>query len=302
MKPIFITLYLFITFTTTLQAKNYYISASGSDANDGLTTSTPWKTINKVNSFSFESNDYILFKRGDTFYGGIVVKDANINYDAYGTGAKPVITGLSTVTGWVNLGGNIWEAPVVNVKSGVNLVLRAGLIQQVGRYPNSDAPNGGYLTYKAATSTSITGPALSSTTNWTGAEVAIRINRWEIRRQIVTSHSSGVVSFASNTTPRLNFGYFFQRDKRTLDKDGEWWHDATNKKLRMYFSSNNPRCRTPRRPRPCARLQPRRGPSAPRSGCRAFRRRAGFRDRPRPTSRAWAWLWARRNKKRPGNR
>ena len=231
---------LFITFATTLQAKNYYISAAGNDANDGLTTSTPWKTINKVNSFSFSSSDYILFRRGDTFYGGIVVKNANLNYDAYGTGAKPVITGLSTVSGWVNLGGNIWEAPVVNVKSGVNLVLRAGLIQQVGRYPNSDAPNGGYLTYTAATSTSITGPALSSTTNWTGAEVTIRINRWEIRRQIVTSHSSGVVSFASNTTPRLNFGYFFQRDKRTLDKDGEWWHDATNKKLRMYFSSNNP--------------------------------------------------------------
>ena len=231
---------LFITFTTTLQAKNYYISAAGNDTNDGLTTSTPWKTINKVNSFSFASSDYILFRRGDTFYGGIEVKNANLTYDAYGTGAKPVITGLSTVTGWVNLGGNIWEAPVVNVKPDVNLVLRAGLIQQVGRYPNSDAPNGGYLTYTAATSTSITGPALSSTTNWTGAEVAIRINRWEIRRQIVTSHSSGVVSFASNTTPRINYGYFFQRDKRTLDKDGEWWHDAANKKLRMYFSSNNP--------------------------------------------------------------
>ena len=241
MKPIFITLYLFIAFATTLQAKNYYISAAGNDANDGLTTSTPWKTINKVNSFSFAANDYILFRRGDTFYGGIIVKNSNLNYDAYGTGAKPVITGLSTVTGWVNLGGNIWEAPVANVKSGVNLVLRGGLIQQVGRYPNSDAPNGGYLTYTASTSTSITGPALSSTTNWTGAEVTIRINRWDIIRAPITSHSGGVVSFASiGTTPRLNFGYFFQRDSRTLDKDGEWWHDAAKSKLRMYFSSNDP--------------------------------------------------------------
>ena len=241
MKPIFITLYLFIAFATTLQAKNYYISAAGNDANDGLTTSTPWKTINKVNSFSFAANDYILFRRGDTFYGGIIVKNANLNYDAYGTGPKPVITGLSTVTGWVNLGGNIWEAPVVNVKSGVNLVLRGGLIQQVGRYPNSDAPNGGYLTYTASTSTSITGPALSSTTNWTGAEVTIRINRWDIIRAPITSHSSGVVSFASiGNTPRLNFGYFFQRDSRTLDKDGEWWHDAAKSKLRMCFSSNDP--------------------------------------------------------------
>ena len=62
------------------------------------------------------------------------------------------------------------------------------------------------------------------------------------------------------------------------------------------------RCRTPRRPRPCARPRPRRAPSAPRSGCRASRRRAGSRDRPRRGCRAWASPWARRNNKRPGNR
>ncbi|MEP7108366.1 MAG: PA14 domain-containing protein, partial [Ferruginibacter sp.] len=171
----------------------------------------------------------------------IIVRQSNVNYGAYGTGAKPVITGLSTVTGWVNLGGNIWEAPVSNVKSGVNLVLRNDAIQPVGRYPNTDDANGGYLTYTGSTTSSITGPALSSTTNWTGAEVAIRINRWDIRKQLVTSHSGGVVSFASKSeVPRVGYGYFFQRDPRTLDKDGEWWHNAANNKLRMYFSSNDP--------------------------------------------------------------
>ncbi len=69
---------------------------------------------------------------------------------------------------------------------------------------------------------------------------------------------------------------------------GRWWRRR--------------RCRTPRRPRPCARPRPRRAPSAPRSGCRAFRRRAGSRDRPRRGCRASASPWARRNNKRPGNR
>ncbi|MEP7110448.1 MAG: right-handed parallel beta-helix repeat-containing protein, partial [Ferruginibacter sp.] len=219
----------------------YYVSNTGNDAANGLTTGTAWLTIAKVNSFVFAANDTILFKRGDSFYGGIIVKRANLNFGAYGNGAKPVITGLSPITGWVNLGGNIWEAPTVKVKATNNLVLRNRVIQQVGRYPNADVTNKGYLTYTAATSTSITGPALSSVTNWSGAEVVIRFVRWDIIRAIVTSHSAGKVNFASiGQTPRVNYGYFFQRDPRTLDQDGEWWQDGSNNKLRMYFSNNDP--------------------------------------------------------------
>ncbi len=234
-------LLVFVVLSTNLHAKNYYVSATGNDTNNGLATSTPWKTIAKVNSFNFAANDYILFKRGDTFYGGIILKRANLYFDAYGSGAKPVITGLSKITGWVNLGGNIWEAPTSGVKVTNNLVLRDGRIMQVGRFPNANAANVGYLILTAATSSSLTGPALSSVTNWTGAEVAIRINRWDIIRQTVTAHSGGLVTFTANPeVPRLNYGYFFQRDSRTLDQDGEWWQDGTNNKLRMYFSNNNP--------------------------------------------------------------
>ena len=230
-----------VLFSFTSQANTYYISATGSNSNSGLSPTTAWQTIDKVNSFNFAANDNVLFNRGNTFYGGIIVKSSNINYGAYGSGAKPIFSGLSTVSGWVSLGGNIWQAPVTNVKKGVNLVVRNGIIQQVGRYPNTDAINGGYFTYTAATNTSITGSAQSSTKNWTGAEVAIRASRWEILRKQVTSHSGGVVSFSTNpVVPRVNYGYFLQRDSRTLDQDGEWWHDATNNRLRMYFGNNSP--------------------------------------------------------------
>ena len=143
----FIQKFLFVVlilFSTTSHAKTYYISATGNNSNDGLSPATAWQTIAKVNSFNFAANDNILFNRGDSFYGGIIVKTGGLNFGAYGAGAKPIITGLSTFTGWVNLGGNIWEAPVTNVKKGVNLVLRSGIIQQVGRYPNADAASGGF--------------------------------------------------------------------------------------------------------------------------------------------------------------
>ncbi len=232
---------VFLLICITMQAKTYYVSANGNNSNTGLTEATSWQTISKINSFNFAANDVILFKRGDIFYGGITIRQHNLTYGAFGTGAKPIISGLSTITGWVNKGGNIWEAPTTGVKATNNLVLRNGKIQQIGRYPNADAANKGYLVYTAATTSSITGPANSSVTNWTGAEVAIRIARWEILRKKVTAHSAGVVNFAAATTaPRLNYGYFFQRDPRTLDQDGEWWQDGTNNKIRMYFGNNNP--------------------------------------------------------------
>ena len=210
-------------------ARNIYVSSStGNDVlNTGTSAGSPWASIGKLNTAlaSFVGGDSAFFLCGDTFYGAITMQRSGLQnrpiyFGSYGSGAKPIITGLITVTGWSNLGGNIWQANTTGVKITNNLVLRDGAIQRLGRFPNFSAANEGYLTYTASTQTSITGPALSTTTNWTGAEVAVRIARWDIRKRIVTSHAAGVVSFATmNYTPKTGYGYFFQRDPRTLDQD-----------------------------------------------------------------------------------
>jgi hypothetical protein len=44
----------------------YYVDAtSGNDANDGRSPAAAWKTIAKVNGYSFSAGDRILFKRGE---------------------------------------------------------------------------------------------------------------------------------------------------------------------------------------------------------------------------------------------
>ena len=44
----------------------YYVDATnGNDYNNGLSPSTAWKTIAKVNAPSFNPSDFILFKRGE---------------------------------------------------------------------------------------------------------------------------------------------------------------------------------------------------------------------------------------------
>lgn len=230
--------------------KFYASSSTGSDTNTGLLSSAAVQSLAKLNTLvaTAVGGDSIFLKAGDVFYGTLAITRSGLQNNpivvtSYGTGANPIITGLTTLGSWTNLGGNIWQATTSNVRINNNLVLRNGVVQQIGRYPNTNAANGGYLTYTASTQTSITGPALSSTTNWTGAEVAVRINRWTIRRRTVTAHSAGVVSFATmNYTPKTNYGYFFQRDARTLDQDGEWYQGSNF--LRMYFGNNNPNAYT----------------------------------------------------------
>ena len=100
------------------QAKTYYVSASGSDGNDGLTPATAWQTTTQLNS-SFDSllpGDAVLFNRGDTFYGGISVTRSGSNGNpivigAYGTGAKPLLLGSrqeNDPSDWADQGGNVW--------------------------------------------------------------------------------------------------------------------------------------------------------------------------------------------------
>lgn len=79
-------------------AGTYYVSASGSDSNNGLTTSTPWLTIAKVNATTFSPGDRIKFRGGDTFSGSISINDSGtaserIVISSYGTGQAKISCG-----------------------------------------------------------------------------------------------------------------------------------------------------------------------------------------------------------------
>ncbi len=88
--------------SATVRATTYYVdSVAGSESNNGTSTSTPWQSIAstaKVNSTTFLPGDSILFKRGSSWTGNLIPKGsgtstAPIVFDAYGTGAAPIING-----------------------------------------------------------------------------------------------------------------------------------------------------------------------------------------------------------------
>src|SRR5665213_936914 len=138
---LFLLLFSFISVNTF--ATTYYVSSStGNDNNSGTDPSSAWQSINKVNSVSLNPGDNLLFMNGDTFYGDIVASNSGrsgnpITYGAYGSGAKPVISGFTSVTSWTNKGGNIWESTnSVSSLSTLKMVVINGVNTPMGRYPN----------------------------------------------------------------------------------------------------------------------------------------------------------------------
>jgi len=117
--------FLFFMFSVlSVFSATYYVDSSGSDTNNGLTTATPWKTMDKVSSYSltpgFYGGDQILFKRGQNFSNYIYFRSSGssgnpIIIGAYGSGNNPCLSSMQSLPGldvagnWTNLGNNVWR-------------------------------------------------------------------------------------------------------------------------------------------------------------------------------------------------
>ena len=242
MKSLLLLIFIITGFAAS--ATTYYFSASGSDANNGTSISTPWQTITKFNAvFASKSpGDNFVFNRGDIFYGTLAANRSGtaglpITIGAYGTGANPVITGLTTINAWASLGNNIWESiGVVSALSTLNMVVINGVNTPMGRFPNT-----GYLPYQSHVSnTSITSSGLTGNPNWTGAELIMRPIPWMLERDVITSQSGGTLTYTGGSSAGTNgYGFFIQNDVRTLDAQNEWYYNPITKKIRIY-SANSP--------------------------------------------------------------
>jgi|GEM_PF-1106462 len=243
-------LFLLIIFSFSANATTYYVSNSGNDANSGTSSSSPWQTLNQVNSFkNFAPGDNILFNRGDTFYGSINASNSGssgnpITYGAYGSGAKPVITGFASVTSWKNLGGNIWESSnAVSSLSSLKMVVINGVNTPMGRYPNGSnsypyLPN--FFNFQSHSgsgsgNTSITSSNLSGGPNWTGADVVVRTNSWTYDKETISSQSGSSVSYSGQSSGIADgWGFFIQNSIQTLDVQNEWYYNPSTRKISIY--------------------------------------------------------------------
>jgi len=106
----------------SVHAADYYVSSSDANRSDsGLgSQSQPWATVAKVNASVFAPGDTIHFKCGDQWRESLTTPSAGnatgrITFTAYGSGAKPVLSGAEMITSWtVSATGtaNTYTAPL----------------------------------------------------------------------------------------------------------------------------------------------------------------------------------------------
>lgn len=123
-------------------ATNYYVSSSGgSDSSNGTSPATAWKTLsgvgNHVNSGSFVAGDVIYLKRGDVWNEQLIPPSSGasgspIQFDAYGTGAAPLITAATTIPfvsgSWTYISGNVWRT-TASLATGMGAATTVDMVQ-----------------------------------------------------------------------------------------------------------------------------------------------------------------------------
>lgn len=103
---------------------SYYVDATLGDDDAAGTEVAPWKTVARAIDYGtygtkLNPDDQVLLKRGERWYENFTYANYPgsaghpIVFDAYGTGAKPIIDAavdLSSSSCWVDQGSNIWKA------------------------------------------------------------------------------------------------------------------------------------------------------------------------------------------------
>jgi parallel beta-helix repeat protein len=235
-------------------AATYYVANAGNDACNGTSPTIgtsgncAWQTIAKVNSSSFSPGDSILFNKGDTWREQLTIPSSGtsgnpITFDAYGTGAKPLISGADIVTGWTNYSGNIYVANVspANIPSQLYV---DGQFYDIAHYPNS-----GYLTatVNSSDTTSIVDANLGLTQSQiVGATVVDKAVTWNLTSNIALSYSpvTGTIGLNGNVyngSIRMGtgWGFYLQNMLWMLNSPGEWFYDASAGKLYLWTANSD---------------------------------------------------------------
>jgi len=230
-----------------LSATNYYVKTGGSDAANGLSNGTAWATISKVNTIwaagTFAPGDSILFNRGDTFIGVITAKESGtagnlIVIGAYGTGAKPIITGFTDISGsWTNYSGNIYRK-AVTTSSDMRYLTIGGVNTLMGRYPNTGR---NIVTTGGSNTSLIDATNLTQADDyWNGAEIVVRPNAYSHERLKVLDFVQSTRKITYTTTAvytnTAGYGYFMQNSIRCLTDNGDWCWDGSY--VYMYYGSD----------------------------------------------------------------
>lgn len=249
MKKLF-SVFFIILFSLAASATNHYIKSSGGTG-AGTNDATAWSyAYFLTKSQKLPAGDSVFFRRGDFFpITAIVRSRSGVYYGAYGTGAKPVFSGLKTLSGWTNAGSGVYYT---SLEYDVNFLMINGVQTAKGRYPKATYS---FRTYTGSRNnawgnSSFVDASLSSSTSWVGATVVARASgqKWHKMRvdsQAVSGGGSKLTLQGQEPWWSDGYGYFFQNHPNILTAaygavPGDWRYDAATGRIYVYLGAGTP--------------------------------------------------------------
>src|ERR1700744_3698 len=243
MKPLLFIVTLMVCFRCYGQT-DYYFANNGDDNNSGKSTS-PFKTINKLNSLSLKPGDNVHFRCGDTFKGQINILTSGtqsnpITITSYGQGNRPIINASAEVKNWTQLPGkNVWQA-AIGKKAIVSELYINSKTTQLSRYPQPSSPNKGFLTIASHSGKTQLTSKEKINGNWVGAELVFMPNQYLLERCKITAQTGNTFTIVqpNNYDIADGWGFFIQNHVDALAKDGDWSVDTNKNILSLYYKGN----------------------------------------------------------------
>ncbi len=233
-----------VLYMNIIQATDYYLSMDGNDNHNGTSEDQAWASIQKLNTviLSLKPGDQVFFQRGGIYEGTINIQNIlgseakPINIGAYGVGDNPIISGTMAVGGW-SREGNIWTSHCQDCLNETDMLFIDEKSQPLGRYPNETSlrSSGG------SGKNMIHDPDLSFEDNfWQGGQVVISTQTWVKDAVRIFSQIGKTITLAEGTSYEISGDqdYFIQNHYNSLDREGEWAYNNTDKEIYIYSASD----------------------------------------------------------------
>lgn len=220
---------------TLAPSATYHVSSRLGDdsrtAAQAQEESTPWRTLQRLDSVVLRPGDSVLLRRGDTLRGTLVPRQSagtwssNLVVGAYGPGSeRPWILGGEPLQGWVasTRFPGTYEARGPANSFGALLEID-GRVRTASRLPDTgwfpmDSPEGD----SAFTATSL------PTGDWMGAWVHLKSTAWNIDARRIARQSGKRLSLDAHAFAKLQagWGWFVSGDPRAIAGPDRWAQDS----------------------------------------------------------------------------
>jgi len=256
MKNLLTILIFFVSLTCS--ATNYYVSNAGSNSNNGTSPSTPWQTVAKVVSSlgSINATDSVLFKCDDNFdiTAAIVMVKNGVRFGSYGTGARPSISALATVSGWTLVSTGLYKASITCPNDLRYVTVNDNPVEW-GRTPNKNNGLNSYYyssSYSNGTPKTITLAGMPTSPSRVGHRFALKGQTWAMGIAKCTAQSTSTLTYVVGSENLLGLnptfrypstsgtGICFVGNVADCDTLYEWAYDSTAHELYMFFGNTNP--------------------------------------------------------------